>query len=166
VSLYFHNITNFLEFHPNSTKTTSTKRHLVVSGFIFHFPQLEPIKATSVIGRHKLREGDEAVLVAVVLLQHLVDDLHRPPKPHPLSGFCVLGWVVEIVTLGKCFLLRVVVVVLVAERFHHFESIQVLVQIPIVSVKPSEHLFVDIHRIKFPLCVDVQVIQDVFRVEH
>ena len=51
-------------------------RHLVVSGFIFHFPQLETIKASSMIGRHELREGDEAVLIAVLLLQHLVHDLH------------------------------------------------------------------------------------------
>ena len=43
------------------------------------------------IGGHELWEGDESVLVAVVLLQHLVNDLHRPPKPHPLSGFCVLS---------------------------------------------------------------------------
>ena len=67
------------------------KRHFVVSRFIFHFPQLEPIEAASMIGGHELWEGDESVLVAVVLLQHLVNDLHRPPKPHPLSGFCVLS---------------------------------------------------------------------------
>ena len=29
-----------------------------------------------VVGRHELREGDEAVLIAVLLLQHLVHDLH------------------------------------------------------------------------------------------
>ena len=29
-----------------------------------------------VVGRHELREGDEAVLITVLLLQHLVHDLH------------------------------------------------------------------------------------------
>ena len=57
----------------------------------FTFSQLEPIKATSMIGGHELWEGDEAVLVAVVLFQHLVHDLHRPTEPHPLSCLSVLS---------------------------------------------------------------------------
>ena len=71
--------------------STLFKQDFVASRFIFHFSQLEPVEAASMIGGHELGEGDEAVLVAVVLLQHLVNDLHRPPKPHPLSGFCVLS---------------------------------------------------------------------------
>ena len=71
--------------------STLFKRHFVLSRFIFHFSQFEPIEAASMIGGHELWEGDEPVLVAVVLLQHLVHDLHRAPKPHPLSGFCVLS---------------------------------------------------------------------------
>ena len=43
---------------------------------IFHLPQFEALKVLRVVGRHELWDGDEAVLVTVLLLQHLVHDLH------------------------------------------------------------------------------------------
>ena len=43
---------------------------------IFHFPQFEALKVPRVVGRHELWEGDEAVLVTVLLIQHLVHDFH------------------------------------------------------------------------------------------
>ena len=81
---------------------------------MFSFPQLQTRHFAVVKSRDEFREGNQAVLVAVILLKYLVHDLLSPPEPLPLCRLCVLGGVVPLVALRDVLLPLVVIVVVVA----------------------------------------------------